>query len=284
MELSPEEEALAILQKNDQRQKKKTVSARATAKFAEDSITIPDETPMPAETPLPPSPPPARRPPPKTDDEIYREKIVEKSIDMAFNGAKQETARKAARMNAETSRKVPVGPPRPPSDGTKRSVDLNRILNYKLKYETKIAWTFKEQQYYERLNDEALLAELANIRLVINDAGAPEAMRGAFLKLFSGLEFVTVSLLGMPFLGGENRVSLTGTIEKSMNNGFFDEEFDQLEVEYRHLFAMSPGLRLAHKLALVGKEVVGHNVPLLYRPAPSAAAKMAQYLNRDEKK
>lgn len=145
--------------------------------------------------------------------------------------------------------------------------ELCRLCNeYKAKYEGKITFQF-ERKYIPSMGSQALQTHLHHIRMVINVTDVPAHMKSV---VKSGADFVETVLkaFGSKYV---NPAHLAESIATATDAGAFDEEFDQLAIEWASWFNMPPLQRLLMKLGGIAGMTFLNNAPTARNIAQNAS-------------
>ena len=147
-------------------------------------------------------------------------------------------------------------------------LDIINIYNgYKIAYEGKIDHAFLTVDRMYSLPTQAIENDLNVVRQKKNNFMAPDLLGRGLLILVSLLEKAVNDMnFEKIILGGAKKVSFSAEVEIQFKEGFFNDELEQISIEYGKYFTTRPEYRLLGKLA-----TIGHNVNTINKTPNQAA-------------
>lgn len=228
----------------------------------------------------PPPPPPAPGPPPAA--------LVKERVDLEYTRMMNERARAAKSRLASSSggggrlpkspviKRAGTGQPKLTEAGggggsggvdeeTQERMLLVRKLNkYREAYADQIDFTFKSM-YHPGMDLEFLRIELVTVQALVNGRGSGDAIKALFAGLGRGLYEAHVIMNPKLVTGRQDFLKV---FERATDGGAFDDELQQLDIEYGHWLTAPPLMRLANKVGKIYLEVAAANT--IGGPPPGA--------------
>lgn len=157
-----------------------------------------------------------------------------------------------------------------------RKIALCTKLNaYRERYEGKIRFNFLPDYSPVKLKLDYLEATYSQVYTQVNSTLSPELIKTGLLKLGEVLQ-IAFQLAGATWV-----TTADAQIKTGLENGFFDEEIDQLCIEYSWFFSMRPEKRIAFKFGdIFLREALG-KAPAFAMPADTPGSMPAPQAYHD---
>jgi len=125
---------------------------------------------------------------------------------------------------------------------------LRKITEYQKKYHDKLKINWIDDRTLQKMSGHDLSLYLKTIETLINTQGAPAVVKNlcvAFAEFVEKVGAIASSKSGAHYMYLEH---YTEVVKENMEQGYFDEEIDQIIIQHADIFAKGPKARLFMKL------------------------------------
>jgi hypothetical protein len=226
-----------------------------------------NKVPKSGEVPKPPKSEPIRVKIPSQVEVAYEigKKIAEDSTKSTVSNMKatnKSLANKTIKRMEEIEEEDP--------DVVKRKIYFANTLNkYRKAYDGKIEYKFRSHYDHSKFSLAELEGEFREVETIINSNDIPRVIGEVLLFMADKAEYISKKM-NNPYIrlhGEMPDQSFYNAVQKSIQDGDWDTDIEQLSMKYAHIFAQPPEIRCLIRLGYLAGAVMTRNAPNL-RPLP----------------